>query len=260
VLVDSHCHLADAAFEPDLEAVIDRARAAALGTALCVVDAGSAEEAVRAVRVAQAWPGVQFAVGVHPHQAGDYAGRVDEAALAVGRALETLAGARAVGEIGLDFHYDFAPPAVQREVLAAQAGLAAARGLPVVIHAREAEEEVLDLLQREGGGQLRGVFHCYTGDVPTVRRVLDLGFHVGIGGIVTFPRGENVRDIARFAPLDRLLVETDSPFLAPVPFRGKRNEPAWVAHVARTLADLLGLPPEAVAEQTTQNFTALFGA
>jgi TatD DNase family protein len=260
VLVDSHCHLADAAFEADLPAVVGRARAAGLGAALCIVDAGSPEESGRAARVAEAWPEVRFAAGVHPHQAGEYAGRVDEAAAVVSRALETLAGARAVGEIGLDFHYDFSAPDVQREVLAAQASLAAARDLPVVVHAREAEREVLDLLQREGGGRLGGVFHCYTGDVPTARRVLDLGFHVGIGGIVTFPRGDNVREIARFVPLDRLLVETDSPFLAPVPFRGKRNEPAWVVHVARTVGDLLGLGPEAVAEQTTRNFTALFGA
>jgi TatD DNase family protein len=260
VLVDSHCHLADAAFEPDLDAVVGRARAAGLVGALCIVDAGSAEETARAARVAQAWPGVRFAVGVHPHQAGEYAGRVDEVVGVVGRALETVEGARAIGEIGLDFHYEFAAPDGQRRVLAAQAALAAARDLPVVIHAREAEGEVLDLLQREGGGRLRGVFHCYTGDVPTARRVLDLGFHVGIGGIVTFPRGDNVREIARFVPLDRVLVETDSPFLAPVPFRGKRNEPAWVAHVARTIGDLLNLAPAAVAEQATRIFTALFGA
>jgi TatD DNase family protein len=260
VLVDSHCHLADAGFEADLEAVVERARAAGVGAALCILDAGSAEEAGRAIRVVQAWPAARFAVGVHPHQAGEYAGRVADAAEAVTRGLDMVAGACAVGEIGLDFHYDFAPPDVQREVLAVQASLAASRDLPVVVHARQAEGEVLDLLQREGGGRLRGVFHCYTGDVPTARRVLDLGFHVGIGGIVTFPRGENVREIARFAPLDRVLVETDSPFLAPVPFRGKRNEPAWVAHVARTLGDLLDLAPEAVAEQTSRNFTALFGA
>jgi TatD DNase family protein len=260
VLVDSHCHLADAAFEPDLDAVVGRARAAGLVGALCIVDAGSAEETARAARVAQAWPGTRFAVGVHPHQAGQHADRPGQVIDVVSRALDTVEGARAIGEIGLDFHYDFAAPDVQRRVLAAQAALAAARDLPVVIHAREAEGEVLDLLQREGGGRLRGVFHCYTGDVPTARRVLDLGFHVGIGGIVTFPRGDNVREIARFVPLDRVLVETDSPFLAPVPFRGKRNEPAWVAHVARTIGDLLNLAPATVAEQATRNFTALFGA
>lgn len=259
MIVDSHCHLADAAFEADLRAVVDRARAAGLGAVLCILDAGSSEEAGRAARVAAAWPETRFAVGVHPHQAGDYVGRAGEVDAVVRRALETVPGARGVGEIGLDFHYDFASPDVQREVLTVQASLAAAGDLPVVIHAREAEAEVLDVLRREGGGRLRGVFHCYTGDVPTAKRVLDLGFHVGIGGIVTFPRGENVREIARFVPLDRLLVETDSPFLAPVPFRGQRNEPAWVAHVVRAVGDLLGLAPEAVAERTAGNFTTLFG-
>ena len=260
MLVDSHCHLADAAFEVDLHAVVGRARGAGVGAALCIVDAGSAEEAVRASRVAEAWPEARFAAGIHPHQAGEYVGRAEEVAAVVGRALEAVPGARAIGEVGLDFHYDFAAPHVQRDVLAVQASLAAARDLPVVVHARQAEAEVLDVLQREGGGRLRGVFHCYTGDVPIATRVLDLGFHVGVGGIVTFPRGDNVREIARFVPLDRLLVETDSPFLAPVPFRGKRNEPAWVVHVARTIGDLLGLAPEAIAERTTRNFTALFGA
>ena len=259
MLVDSHCHLADAAFETDLDAVVERARAAGIAGSLCIVDAGSDEEAVRAARVAQAWPGTRFAVGVHPHQAGQHADRPGEVIDVVSRALESLQRVRAVGEIGLDYHYDFASPEAQRDVLAAQASLAAARDLPVVIHAREAEAEVLDLLQPEGAGRLRGVFHCYTGDVQTARRVLDLGFHVGVGGIVTFPRGDNVREVARFVPLDRVLVETDSPFLAPVPFRGRRNEPAWVAHVARTIGDLLGLAPEAVAEQTTRNFTTLFG-
>jgi TatD DNase family protein len=165
---------------------------------------------------------------------------------------------RAIGEIGLDYHYDFAPRDLQRELLALQVGIAAEHDRPVVIHAREAEQDVLDVLHAGPPGRVRGVFHCYTGDVTTVRQVLALGFYVGFGGIVTFPRGENVRDVLKTTPLDRMLIETDSPFLAPVPHRGKRNEPAWVAHVAKAVAKVIGVTRDEVAERTTTNFRELF--
>jgi TatD DNase family protein len=260
VFADSHCHLADEAFERDLDAVVARAREAGLSGVLCVLDAGSDEDAARAARLSALWPAVRFAVGVHPHQAGAYALRAGAAVEAVERALRAHPDACAIGEIGLDYHYDFAPADVQRDTLAAQVGLAADRGMPVVIHAREAEAEVVDIIGQVGGGRLRGVFHCYTGDVATMRRVLDLGFSVGFGGIVTFPGGQNVRDLLGYVPVDRVLIETDSPYLAPVQYRGQRNEPAWVVRVAERIGQVLGVDTAHVAERTRGNFDDLFGA
>jgi TatD DNase family protein len=257
--VDSHCHLADPVFAADLEDVVARALDAGVTRALCVIDAGSQAEATQWGRVHARWPAARAAVGIHPHQAGTYAGRAAEVSSVVAAALDATPGVRAIGEIGLDFHYDFAPPGLQREVLAAQVRLARARDLPVVVHAREAEGDVLDVLAAEGGAGLRGVFHCYTGDLDTARRVLDRGYYLGVGGIVTFPRGDNVRALLRVVPPDRLLVETDSPFLAPVPHRGRRNEPAWVVAVAERIAAETGETPEAVAARTAANFDALFG-
>ena len=259
MFVDSHCHLADETFDGDLDAVVERARAADVVRGLCVLDAGSVEEAARASRLAALWPGVCFTAGIHPHQAGAYAIRTAAITEAVEHALVARPDTRAIGEIGLDYHYDFAPADLQREVLALQAALALVRDLPVVIHAREAESEVVDVLQQVGGGRLRGVFHCYTGDVPTLRRVLDLGFHVGFGGIVTFPGGQNVRDLLAYVPLGRVLIETDSPFLAPVPHRGQRNEPAWVVRVAEAIGRAVGASTEEIGARTAANFDALFG-
>lgn len=258
ICTDAHCHLADRAFADDLAQVVDRARRAGVSRALCVLDAGSTEEAAQWARVLALWPECRATVGIHPHQAGAYATRLGELEGVVAAALDATAGVRAIGEIGLDFHYDFAPPDVQRAVLAAQVRLARLWALPVVIHAREAEREVLEILVGEGGGAVRGVFHCYTGDLETARRVIDYGFHVGVGGIVTFPRGDNVRALLGSVPADRVLIETDSPYLAPVPHRGRRNEPAWVRLVAARVAAETGTSPEVVAARTTANFEALF--
>jgi len=255
---DAHCHLADPAFADDLVEVVNRARQAGVSRVLCVLDAGNPAEATQWTRVQTLWPESRAAVGVHPHQAGAYAERLAEVEALVARALDATPGARAIGEIGLDFHYDIAPPAVQRAVLTAQVRLARLRDLPVVIHARDAEREVLEILAAEGGDALRGVFHCYTGDLDTARRVITQGYHVGIGGIVTFPRGVNVRALLGLVPAERILIETDSPYLAPVPHRGRRNEPAWVTLVAARIAADTGTTPEAVAGHTTANFDALF--
>jgi len=257
-MIDSHCHLADEVFAADLDAVVARARAAGLGGALCILDASSADEAKRAAALLGVWPDVRFAVGVHPHQAGPFGGRGSAAADAVSAAIDSQPATRAVGEIGLDFHYDFAPRAAQEEVLASQVGLAAARGLPVVVHARLAEARTLEIIGAEGQGRVRGVFHCFTGDADLARAVVDAGFLVGVGGIVTFPRAAELRDVIRQVPLDRVLIETDSPFLAPVPHRGQRNEPAWVARVAETLAGMHRVPEGEIIERTSANFRGLF--
>ena len=257
-MIDSHCHLADEVFAVDLDAVVARARAAGLVGALCILDASSADELRRAESLLAGWPEVRFAVGIHPHQAGPWEGRAPAAADAVAEVLDRLRASRAVGEIGLDFHYDFASRAAQEAVLSAQVRMAAARQLPVVVHARLAEARTLEIVASEGQGRVRGVFHCFTGDAGMARAVVDAGFHVGVGGILTFPRASEHREVIRAVPLDRLLLETDSPFLAPVPHRGKRNEPAWVTHVADAVARTHATTPGEIAERTTANYRALF--
>ena len=258
-MIDSHCHLADEAFVPDLEEVIERARSAGLAGALCIIDLTNPDEGDRARRVCELWSGVGFAVGVHPHQAGKFADRVDEVAPEVRRAMAAYPGTRAVGEIGLDYHYDFAPRALQQEVFRRQIRLARDESRPVVIHTREADEDTLEILRDEGDGKIRGVFHCFTGDARFALQALDLGFHVSFSGIVTFPRATEIREAAKVVPSDRLLAETDSPYLAPTPHRGKRNEPVWVARVLEVLAEVRELPVAEVDATTTAAFGSLFG-
>jgi TatD DNase family protein len=256
-MIDSHCHLADEAFAEDLEAVIGRAREAGVERALCILSMGDEKESAAAARVRGIWPAVCFSTGVHPHNAGQFAGRIAEVAGCVSDAI-AREGARAIGEIGLDYHYDFSPRDVQQAVFRAQIDLARARALPVVIHTREATDDTFQAL-REGQGDLRGVFHCFTGDVKMARAALDLGFYISLAGIVTFPKAGELREIAKLIPDDRLLVETDSPYLAPVPFRGKRNEPAFVAYVLEAVAAIRSTNPDELAEQTLRNFEAFLG-
>ncbi|HET7616915.1 MAG TPA: TatD family hydrolase [Vicinamibacterales bacterium] len=255
-MIDSHCHLADEAFAHDLTDVVGRAREAGLTSALCILAADDAEEASRAARVRSAWQDVHFASGVHPHQAGAFERRPADAAAAAARTIDAFDGC-AVGEIGLDYHYDFSPRPVQREVFASQIALALERRLPVIIHTREATDDTFDVL-REAGGDVRGVFHCFTGDTAMARRALAIGFYVSFAGIVTFPRAESLRDAARLVPDDRLLIETDSPYLAPVPHRGQRNEPAFVGRVLETLAEVRGAAPDALGSAVARNFDTLF--
>ena len=257
-MIDSHCHLADEAFAADLDAVVARARAAGLARALVILAAGDAQEAAQARRVAALWPDVRFAVGVHPHQAHAFAGE-QQAVNAVRAELVATPGAVAIGEIGLDYHYDYSPPDVQQRIFRAQVGLARELERPVIVHTREADEDTIAILRDEGAGRVRGVLHCFTGTPELARAALDLGFYISLAGIVTFPKAEELRETARGVPLDRLLTETDSPFLAPVPHRGKRNEPAHVALVASALAALHGLDPAALAARTDANFHTLFG-
>jgi TatD DNase family protein len=257
-VIDSHCHLADEKFREDLEQVIARAKAAGLQGALVILEGGNAAEAEQARRVEQLWPAIRTAIGVHPHISHEYAADPEQAAAVVRAALDATRSARAVGEIGLDYHYDFSPHDVQQRVFRAQLRLARERGLPVVIHTREAENDTLTLIREEGGGDLRGVLHCFTGTPALARAALDLGFYVSLAGIVTFPKAAELRETAKLVPLDRLLTETDSPFLAPVPHRGTRNEPALVAAVVAALAADRSSPAAALAARTTDNYRALF--
>jgi TatD DNase family protein len=257
-VIDSHCHLADDAFQSDLADVIARAKTAGIVHALCILAADNAAECARAAQISVAWPGVRFSLGVHPHQAAPYAARESEIADLIKSQAAGNPGLRAIGEIGLDYHYDFAPKAVQHQVFRAQIRLARELDLPIIIHTREAEEDTIAILREESGGSLRGVLHCFTGTPALAEQSLALGLHISFAGIVTFPKAEALRDVAALVPDDRLLCETDSPYLAPTPHRGKRNEPAWVLRVAEELGRVRGVPTERVRDLVSSNFSALF--
>jgi TatD DNase family protein len=257
-VIDSHCHLADEVFAGDLDAVVARAREAGLERALVILAAGDEKEAAQAARVEALWPAVRFAIGVHPHNAHQFSDRPSHAADAVRAQLMATPSARAVGEIGLDYHYDFSPRDVQIEVFRGQVRLARELKLPVVIHTREADDDTIAILREEGGDDVAGVLHCFTGGPSLARAGLALGLYVSLAGIITFPKAAVLRETVREVPVERLLTETDSPFLAPVPYRGKRNEPAYVARVAETLASLHGLSADELARQAAANFHTLF--
>jgi TatD DNase family protein len=256
-VIDSHCHIAGPEFADDLPEVVERARAAGLSRAFVILAADDEPELAQAARVRELWPDVRFAIGVHPHAAGKFPDGL-EAARRVETAIDAQPLARAVGEIGLDYHYDFAPREAQHAVFRAQIRLARERRLPIVIHTREAEDDTFAILAEERATEIGGVFHCFTGGRAMARRALDIGFHLSLAGIVTFPRAVELQEVARMVPLDRLLVETDSPFLSPVPFRGSRNEPARVTRVAEVVASLRGEDPGEVARAAAANFDRLF--
>jgi TatD DNase family protein len=257
-MIDSHCHLADEVYAADLPEVVERAREAGVERLLVILDAGNENEAAQAIRVAELWPETRVSIGVHTHHAHQFADDPRRAAAIVKSQVLATPGARAIGEIGLDYHYDFSPRDVQEAVFRAQLQLARELDRPVVIHTREADEDTLRVLHEEGGGALRGVLHCFTGTQALADAALALGFYISLAGIVTFPKAHALRDTARRVPLDRLLTETDSPFLAPVPHRGKRNEPAHVSRVVTTLAELHGMSAEDLAVRTAVNFHSLF--
>lgn len=257
-MIDTHCHIAGEEFVADLTAIAERAQAAGVDRAICILASDDAEELARVAAVRAAWPAVRFAAGIHPHASGKYAGRAADGAVFTSNALNAVADAVALGEIGLDYHYDFAPKDVQQDVLAAQVALAVERDLPVVIHTREAMADTVAVLKSAGQGRVRGVIHCFTGSADDARQALDLGFYISFAGILTFPRAGDLREAAALVPVDRLLVETDSPFLAPVPHRGKRNEPAWVTHTLATLAAVKGLSVAAAGDAVRENAERLF--
>ena len=257
-MIDSHCHLADNVFAADLDEVVGRAKAAGLERALVVLAAGDEKEAAQARRLEEIWPDVRFAIGVHPHQAHEFADAPARAVDVVRRQFAATPRARAIGEIGLDYHYDFSPKDVQLQIFRSQVALARELKRPIVIHTREADDDTVAILREEGRGEVTGVLHCFTGGPSLARAGLDLGFYISLSGIVTFPKSGDLRDTLRAVPLDRALIETDSPFLAPPPHRGKRNEPAYVARVADTLAALHGISLEDACRQTAANFHALF--
>jgi TatD DNase family protein len=257
-VIDSHCHIAGTEFASDLASVVQRARDAGVVQALTILAADDAEELRQADTVRQLWPEVRFSIGVHPHAAGTFAADPTKAGRTVDAALDAQPLARALGEIGLDYHYDLAPRDAQQAVFREQIRVARRRRLPIVIHTREAEDDTFAILESESARDIGGVFHCFTGGVAMARRALEAGFHLSFSGIITFPRSTAIQEAAADVPLEALLIETDSPFLSPVPHRGSRNEPARVTHVADCVAKLRGISAGEVREASTANFQRLF--
>ena len=262
-LIDSHAHLDSSRFDADRDAVIARAAEAGVEAILsCGADLASSEAAVA---LAEAQPTLWAAVGIHPHEARhawvegeDGGGRVDEAAMDRLRTLARHPRVVAVGEIGLDYHYDFSPRPVQRAILERQLALAVELGMPVILHNRESDEHlraIVDAFVGGDAGRLRGVLHCFLAGREMAEWALARGLHIGVAGPITFRRADALREVVRDVPLDRLLIETDCPYLAPIPFRGRRNEP----HVAEGLAAALGAAPADVAWRTGANARRLFG-
>jgi TatD DNase family protein len=269
-LVDSHVHLDDRKFDADREAVIERALAAGVERMMAIGTGSGPPDLETAIRQAERYPFIVATIGVHPHDAS----KATPETFARLRELAAHPKVAAIGEIGLDYHYDFSPRDVQRSVFRKQLEIAAESGKPVVIHTREAWGDTMALLlasrplpdgrgsetgsePRPSGSGWRIILHCFTGDPQQARQALDLGFHLAFGGVLTFPKADAVREAARITPEDRLLLETDCPYLAPVPHRGRRNEPSFVVDVARRLAEVRGLTLDEIAAQTTRNFERL---
>jgi TatD DNase family protein len=252
-LIDSHCHLDFPDFAGELDAVVERARAA--GVERMITIGTKVEKAARAAEIAEAYDSVYFTVGTHPHEAAGEAA-ADFAAMRRFAAHPKCVG---IGEAGLDYHYNYAPPDVAKRVFRGQIALARELGLPLVIHTRDAEDDTAAILKDEmGQGRFAALLHCFTSSRALAETALELGLMISFSGVVTFRKSEDLRDIARDVPLDRILVETDAPYLAPVPHRGKRNEPAFVAATARAVAEAKGVAFEALAGATRANTLRLF--
>ncbi len=254
MLIDSHAHIQGKEYVGEAAAVIERARAAGVEQIIAVGGAGDMSSNTDAVGLADAFVNIYATVGMHPHDAKE----VGANELNTLRDLTRHPKVVAVGETGLDYYYDHSPREIQRRVFTQFIHMALATELPVVVHERDAASDGAELLRSEGERKLRGVIHCFTGTYEAARAYLDLGFYISFTGIITFKNAEALRDVVRQVPLERVLVETDSPYLTPVPHRGKRNEPAYVRLVAQTIAAVKGLAFEDVARATTDNTRRLF--
>lgn len=259
MFIDSHAHLDVPNYDADRAEVIARARAAGVEVMLEIAGSDIGKGSLpNGLKLAEEHSFIYAAVGLHPHEASLYNEQLEQELLAAAQHAKVIGW----GEIGLDYHYDHSPREVQRGVFARQLALARQIQLPVIIHTREAEDDTIALLQEHcatpGGNELGGVIHCFTGTQKLAEAALALGFHLSFSGVVTFKAAEELRAVARAAPPERLLIETDCPFLAPVPYRGKRNEPAFVVETAKKLAELQGVSVEAIARITSNNFKQLF--
>jgi|SRR5579871_1409329 len=254
MLVDSHCHLDFPEFSPELDAVMARARAAGVGT--CVTIGTKLSTFERTHAIAEQFPDVWCSVGSHPHEA------VSEQLSDARPLIEAAQRSKVVGigETGLDYYYNHSPREAQAHNFRTHIAAARETGLPLIVHTRDADEDTVAILRDEmGKGAFRGLIHCFTAGPALAKAALDLGFLISVSGIATFRNAAAIRETLGDVPLDRLLVETDAPYLAPVPHRGKRNEPAYVTHTAGALAAIKGIQPEDLARITTDNFFRLFG-
>jgi TatD DNase family protein len=254
MLIDSHAHIQGKEYLGEAEAVIERARAAGVVKIIAVGGAGDMSSNTEAVALAAQFENVYATIGMHPHDAKD----VSSGGLAKLKGLTAYPKVVAVGETGLDYYYGHSPHDVQCRVFVTFIHMAREVGLPIVVHERDAAEDAIELLRLEGAGELRGVIHCFTGNHDSARAYLDLGFYLSFTGIVTFKNADALREVVRDVPLDRVLIETDSPYLTPVPHRGRRNEPAYVRFVAESIAKIKGLPLSEVARVTMENTRSLF--
>ena len=255
MMVDSHCHLDGKAFDSDRDEVIQRALDTGVERMLAIGTGEGPPDLEAAIRLADKYDVFLATVGVHPHEAAKY----DDSTSVRLRELLRHPKVVALGEIGLDYHYDFSPRDTQKRVFIEQMAIAREAGKPIIIHTREAWSDTFAMLEEHWKPTgLGGVMHCFSGSPVELERTLDLGFHVAFGGVVTYPKAVEVHESARLAPLDKILLETDAPYLAPVPKRGKRNEPSYVAATAQRIAELRSTTLEDVARATTANFERLF--
>jgi TatD DNase family protein len=253
MLVDSHCHLDFDAFDADRDALFDRAAAAGVGAMVTVCTRLSRFDALLALAGGRA--NLSCSVGIHPHQVAEEERAVPERLIELARHPKVVG----IGETGLDYYYDKSPREDQKASFRAHIAAARETGLPLIVHTRDADADMAAILREEtAAGAFPGVLHCFSSGRALAETALDLGLYISLSGIVTFRNAEGLRAVARDVPLDRILVETDAPYLAPVPMRGKRNEPAFVVHTAAAVAGLKGVTPEALAEATTANFFRLF--
>lgn len=253
MLIDSHCHLDSDQFDQDREAVIQRALDAGVERMVAIGTGNGPPDLEAGIRLADRYDFFLATVAVHPH----------DASKATSETFKKLADLSAhpkvvaIGEMGLDYHYDFSPRDVQKAVFVEQMRIAAGAKKPIVIHTREAWDDTISAIREHWDPSLGGIMHCFSGNPEQAKQALDLGFYLSFGGIVTFPKALDIQEAARTAPSDRILIETDAPYLAPIPKRGKRNEPAFMVETARKLAELRGVPIEEIARATTNNFRRL---
>lgn len=253
MIVDSHAHYDDEQFDIDRADVLDRIRRQ--GVQRVVNPSSNLESARKCLMLAKEFDFVYIAVGIHPHDASQFS----QEALDTLRDMARTPKVVAIGEVGLDYHYDLSPRPQQKICLAAHIQLAKELKLPLILHDRESHQDILDMIRAEKADTAGGVFHCFTGSVEMAREVLQMGFYIALGGAVTFKNAHKPVEVARYVPADRLLVETDSPYMTPVPYRGKRNDSGYLHETIGTLAAIRGTTPEQLAFQTARNADRLFG-